>query len=66
MVIEDIVADNTWIGVTDKLGITKAMLDKEPHWWIPPNCVTGCERVQVVVHKVDGTILYLPEFTRQS
>lgn len=42
--INDLIAQNNWLGVTSVFNSEEALSDVEPWFWKPPNCINGCSK----------------------
>ncbi len=54
--INALVPRQNYVSVTESLSADEALEDKEPLFWIPPNCVSGCQRATVLFFE-DGALV---------
>ena len=54
--INALVPRQNYIGITESLSSDEALEEKEPLFWIPPNCVSGCQRATVLFFE-DGELI---------
>ena len=56
LVVNSLVPRQNYVGVTESLSPEEALRDKEPMFWLPPNCVSGCQRATVLFF-TDGKLV---------
>jgi hypothetical protein len=62
--VDSLIARQNWVGITSKLNPDGALQDKEPLFWMPPNCVDGCSKATVLFFK-DGSLVKTHILTSQ-
>lgn len=56
MTVGSLIVRQNWVGITSKLNPDGALQDKEPLFWMPPNCTSGCSKATVLFFK-DGSFV---------
>lgn len=56
VIVDALIPNNNWYGVSSTLTQDEALSEKEPQFWYPPNCITGCKRA-TILYFTDGQLV---------
>jgi hypothetical protein len=62
LTINSLIPRQNYIGITEILSPDDILKEKEPVFWIPPNCISGCKRATVLIFR-DGKLENKMSFT---
>ena len=54
--VDSLIPRQNYVGITEALSPDEALEEKEPLFWIPPNCTSGCRKATVLFFE-DGTLV---------
>ena len=54
--VDNLVPRQNYVGITEALSPEEALEEKEPLFWGPPNCTSGCRKA-VVLFFEDGALV---------
>ncbi|RME57602.1 hypothetical protein D6779_08365 [Candidatus Parcubacteria bacterium] len=63
VIIDALVPGNNYYGISSSLTPDEAIGEKEPQFWYPPNCTTGCQYATVFVFR-DGQMVEKKTLTK--
>lgn len=56
VIVEALIPENNWYGISSTLLPDDAVREKEPQFWYPPNCINGCKKA-TVLYFTDGKLV---------
>lgn len=56
VVVDALIPNNNWYGISSILTQDEALSEKEPQFWYPPNCINGCKKA-TVLYFTDGQLV---------